>query len=76
MFITDVNISLNLKPKQKAMNLEITFQQNLLLIDGLNGRIQTVEKLIATFQSMTLVAAYVKERDELIELKAKLLSII
>jgi hypothetical protein len=58
------------------MNLEITFQQNLQLIDALTGRIQTVEKLIQTFQSMTLIAEYVKERDQLIELKAKLLSII
>jgi hypothetical protein len=58
------------------MNLQITFKQNLQLIEGLNGRIQEVEKLIATFNSMTLVAEYVKERNELIELKEKLLSII
>jgi hypothetical protein len=62
--------------KPKAMNLQITFKQNLQLIEGLNGRIQEVEKLIATFNSMTLVAEYVKERNELIELKEKLLSII
>lgn len=58
------------------MNLEITTEQQFQLIDGLNARIQTVEKLILTFQSMTLVAEYVKEREQLIELKTKLLSII
>ena len=55
------------------MNLEITTQEQIQLIDGLNVRITMVEKLILTFQSMVLVAEYVKERDQLIELKAKLL---
>lgn len=58
------------------MNLEITFKQNLQLIDVLNARIHLLAKLIQSFQSMTLVDEYVKERNELIELKTKLLSII
>lgn len=57
------------------MNLEITSDERYNLIDGLNARIQTVEKLITTFQNMVLVAEYVKERNQLIELKAKLLSL-
>jgi len=57
------------------MNLEITLQQKFQLIDGLNARIQTVEKLIQTFQSMVLVAEYVQERELLIELRTKLQSL-
>jgi hypothetical protein len=62
------------KPKvMKQINL--TIQEQYQLIDGLNSRIQTVEKLILTFQSMVLVTEYVKERDLLIELKTKLQSL-
>lgn len=57
------------------MNLEITPSERHFLIDGLNARIQTLEKLIPVFTRMTLVAEYVKERNQLIELKAKLLSL-
>lgn len=57
------------------MNLEITSDERYNLIDGLNARIQTVEKLILTFQNMVLVSEYVRERDKLIELKSKLLSL-
>jgi hypothetical protein len=57
------------------MNLEITPSERHYLIDGLNARIQTVEKLILVFTSMVLVAEYVKERELLIELRTKLQSI-
>lgn len=55
--------------------INLTIQEQYQLIDGLNSRIQTVEKLIQTFQSMVLVSEYVKERNLLIELKTKLQSI-
>jgi hypothetical protein len=62
--------------KPKAMKqINLTIQEQYQLIDGLNSRIQTVEKLILTFQSMVLVTEYVKERDLLIELKTKLQSL-
>jgi hypothetical protein len=61
--------------KPKAMNLQITTEEKFQIIDGLKARIQTVEKLIQTFQSMVLVAEYVKERNSLIELKTKLQSL-
>ena len=57
------------------MNLQITTEEKFQIIDGLKARIQTVEKLIQTFQSMVLVAEYVKERNSLIELKTKLQSL-
>ena len=57
------------------MNLEITSSERFSLIDGINARIIMVEKLILSFSSMVLVTEYVKERDQLIKLKAKLLSI-
>jgi len=55
--------------------INVTIQEQYQLIDGLNSRIQTVEKLILTFQSMILVSEYIKERDLLIELKTKLQSL-
>jgi hypothetical protein len=62
--------------KPKAMKqIILTIQEQYQLIDGLNARIQTVEKLILTFQSMVLVSEYVKERNLLIELKNKLQSL-
>ena len=61
--------------KPKAMNLEITSSERFSLIDGINARIIMVEKLILSFNSMVLVTEYVKERDQLIKLKTKLLSI-
>lgn len=57
------------------MNLEITSKEKWQLIDGLNARIQTVEKLIQVFQSMVLVSEYIIERDSLIELRTKLQSL-
>jgi hypothetical protein len=57
------------------MNLEITPSERHYLIDGLNARIQTLEKLIPVFTRMTLVAEYVKEVNNLKELRTKLLSI-
>ena len=57
------------------MNLQITNQERFQLIDGINARIQTVEKLIQTFQSMLLVAEYTKERESLIALKNKLFTL-
>jgi hypothetical protein len=61
--------------KPKAMNLQITTKEQFLIIDGLDSRIKTVEKLIQTFESVVLIAEYVKERDSLIELRTKLQSI-
>lgn len=57
------------------MNLEITSDERYNLIDGLNARIQTLEKLIPVFTRMTLVAEYVKEVNNLKELRTKLLSL-
>ena len=57
------------------MNLQITTKEQFLIIDGLDSRIKTVEKLIQTFESVVLIAEYVKERDSLIELRTKLQSI-
>lgn len=57
------------------MNLEITPRERHFLIDGLNARIQTLEKLIPVFTRMTLVAEYVKEVNNLKELRTKLLSL-
>jgi hypothetical protein len=61
--------------KPKTMNLEITPSERHYLIDGLTARIQTLEKLIPVFTRMTLVAEYVKEVNNLKELRTKLLSI-
>jgi len=55
--------------------INLTIQEQYQLIDGLNSRIQTVEKLILTFQSMVLVSEYVKEHNLLLELKTKLQSL-
>lgn len=57
------------------MNLEITPSERHFLIDGLNARIQTLEKLLPIFTSMTLVAEYIKEVNNLKELRNKLLSL-
>lgn len=57
------------------MNLEITEKERQLLLDGTHVRIKNVEKLIETFTDIKLIAIYVNDRTELIELQKKLLSI-
>ena len=57
------------------MNLEITPSERHFLIDGLNARIQTLEKLLPVFTSMVLIAEYIKEVNNLKELRTKLQSI-
>jgi len=57
------------------MNLEITPSERHYLIDGLNARIQTLEKLLPVFTSMVLIAEYIKEVNNLKELRTKLQSI-
>jgi len=57
------------------MNLEITEKERQLLLDGIHVRIKNVEKLIETFTEIKLIAIYVNDRTELIELQKKLLSI-
>ena len=57
------------------MNLEITEKERQLLLDGTHVRIKNVEKLIETFTDIKLIAIYVNDRTELIELQKKLLSL-
>jgi hypothetical protein len=62
------------KPKaMKQINLSI--KEQCQLVDSINARIHLVEKLITSFQSIVLVSEYVKERNDLIELKNKFQSL-
>lgn len=57
------------------MNVQITTRQQSLILDGLHARILMIEKLINTFKSIELIASYVKERQDLIELKKQIESL-
>ena len=57
------------------MNLEITRKEQLLIIEGLGARIEKVEKLILTFQNMTLIEEYINDRNLLVDLKNRLLNL-
>ena len=54
------------------MNLQLSRKETILLIEGLNARIKTVENLISLFTLESLINAYTKEKEDLIELKQKL----
>jgi ABC-type transporter Mla subunit MlaD len=55
--------------------INVSIKEQCQLLDSLNARIHLVEKLIKSFQSMVLVAEYVKERESLMQLKNKLQSL-
>ena len=57
------------------MKLEITRKEQLLIIEGLGARIEKVEKLILTFQNMTLIEEYINDRNLLVDLKNRLLNL-
>jgi hypothetical protein len=54
------------------MNLQLSRKETIFLIEGLNARIKTVENLISLFTLESLIDAYTKEKEDLIELKQKL----
>jgi DNA-binding transcriptional regulator WhiA len=57
------------------MNLEIKTQEQFFIIDGLKHRIKHIEKLIEHFTSVELIAVYVKERNDIIELLKRIESL-
>jgi len=54
------------------MNLQLSRKETIFLIEGLNARIKTVENLISLFTLESLIDAYTKEKEDLIQLKQKL----
>jgi len=55
------------------MNLELSRRESLLLIESLTVRIKNVEQLITSLTTQSLIDSYTKEKDDLIELKKKVI---
>lgn len=56
------------------MNIELSIQEQSLILDSIFARVKQIDKLIETFEDPRLIEMYLSDRDTLIELQTKILN--
>jgi hypothetical protein len=54
------------------MKLELTNQEQLLLLDSIFSRIRQIDRLIEGFEEPKLIEIYSKDKEMLLELQSKI----
>lgn len=54
------------------MKLELTTQEQSLLLDSIFARIRQIDKLVESFEERKLIQLYLNDKDMLLELQSKI----